>query len=127
MYNRGVLYSSQPPTWLLSFYYTKFGYIELGGARKKGVLAYFEDCYYYCVKLKVADPRFVPYDYIVEIRNRQNDGIREWLEWIVPTDEEIKNLARRLNVKEVYNSVSFYPGYTREETPIDFEPTDMGA
>lgn len=126
MYNRGTLYSAQPPTFLLSWFYNRLGYIELGGAKKKGSHAFFEDCYHHCLKLKVADPRFVPHEYIVEIRNRQNDGIAEWLEWVVPTDEEIQAVTKKLRVEEIYNSVPFYPDFSREATPIDFIPTDMG-
>jgi hypothetical protein len=77
--------------------------------------------------MKVADPRFVPYDLIVEIRNRQNDNIYEWLEWVVPTDDDIKKLQTKLRVKELYNSVKFYAGFKREDTPTNFEPTLLGV
>lgn len=125
-YNQGKLYSSQPPVHLLSFAYEESGYIVVSG-RRANTFAMFEDCYHHCVRMKVADPRFVPHELIVEIRNRQNDQDYEWLEWVVPTDDEIKKLQTKLRVKEIYNSVKFYPGFTREDTPKDFEPTILGV
>jgi len=123
-YNNGCLRSSQEPTFLLSFRYDENGYIILGGNHGIYRLHYmhFMDCYARCVSFRVADPRFVPYEYIVEIRNRQIQGEREWLDWVVPTDQQIKETATKCKVKELYNSVDFYQGYTREETTHDHIP-----
>jgi hypothetical protein len=123
-YNKGILRSSQEPTFLMSFRYDENGYIILGGNHGIYRLHYmhFMDCYARCVAFQIADPRFIPYEYIVEIRNRQSQGIREWLDWVVPTDIQIKELSTKCKVKEIYNSVDFYQGYTREETTHDHIP-----
>lgn len=128
-YNKQLLYASQPAPYLLSFQYDETGYIVVGGNQANTYMS-FEDCYQRCVELKVADPRFVPPELIVEIRNRQtelltlpsneqpNDGIN-WLEWIAPNEDLIKRLCTKLKLKELYNSVRFPRGWTREETPIE--------
>lgn len=117
-YNDNKLYSAQPPTLLVSFPYNDLGYIQGFGKDHYRILS-FEECYRHCINLKIADPRFVQYEHIVEIRNRQVQGEKEWLAWIVPTDKQIKEVAVKAGIKEVYNSVRFPQGWTREDTPID--------
>jgi len=119
-YNQQVLFQSQPPVFLVSFQYDMSSTIVVGGIYPSTYMS-FQDCYQRCVNLKIADPRFVPHDYIVKIRDRQNDGDEEWLEWIVPDEKELRTLRRYLQVDELYNSVHFPQGWTREETPIDYE------
>jgi len=118
-YNLGTLWQSQPATFLMSFQYDECGYVVIGGNRIHEYM-YFEDCYQRCDNYKMADPRFIPYELIVEIRNRQQQGDPDWLQWMVPTDADIKTLKTNLKVKEVYNSVNFRDGWTREATPKDF-------
>jgi hypothetical protein len=118
-YNDGKLFSSQPLPYLISFEYDMYGRIVVGG-RSPHSYRYFMDCYNKCIIHKIADPRFIPYDTIVEMRNRQLQLIPEWLEWIVPDEVTLKMLRRETGVKELYNSVKFPPGFTREETPSNF-------
>lgn len=119
-FNKGILYSAQPPPYLMSFSYDESGYITVGGNRANQYMMFY-DCYARCINYRIADPRFVEYDLIVEIRNRQNEGVEEWLDWIVPNDDMIKRLCTKLGVNDLYNSVKFLMGWTREETPKDYE------
>ena len=81
---------------------------------------FFQDCYQRCLNLQIADPRFVPEEYIVALRDKQNQG--EWLDWTVPTQTTIQRLCTRFQLDDLYNSMKFPMGWTREETPNDFEP-----
>lgn len=117
-YNQQKLYSAQPTPYLVSFQYDEFGFIVIGGNQPRTFKSFLE-CYQDCVTYKIADPRFIPYELIVEIRNRQNEAIQEWLEWIVPDDNTIEAIAKRAGVKEIYNSVHFARGLTREESPME--------
>lgn len=130
-YNNQQLFASQPPPYLLSFQYDELGFIVVGGIYQH-IYMTFDDCYRRCLEFKVADPRFVPPEYIVEIRNRQIEQSMEgpptdskqlnWLDWIVPDEDTIKRLCTKLKLKQgLYNSVRFPKGCTREETPIDDE------
>lgn len=126
-FNEQKLFSSQPPPFLMSFQYDDIGFIVVGGNHRTTYMT-FEDCYARCVEFQIADPRFVPHEYIVEIRNRQNEqttskltklnGI-DWTNWIVPNEDTIKRLCTKIGIKDLYNSVRFPRGCTREETPID--------
>lgn len=120
-YNQQKLYQAQPIPFIMSYQYDESGYIVVGG-RFPSTYMFFQDCYARCVHYKIADPRFVPPEYLVEIRNRQIQGDKEWLQWIVPNEKEIAHLKRFLGIKELYNSVNFAMGWTREETPIDYDP-----
>lgn len=122
-YNDNILYAAQPIIYMLSFEYDKYGYIVVGG-RYPTTYRYFEDCYNKCVKLKVADPRFVPPEAIEAIRVKQIQLDPEWMKWRVPDEKTIKELRSKLKLKELYNSVRFRPGFTREETPVNFQPID---
>lgn len=126
-FNEMKLYSAQPEPFLASFQYDEVGYIVMGGIYQTTYLM-FEECYQRCVDLKIADPRFVPPEYITELRNRKIEQLTtkkytgtNWLEWIVPDEDTIKGLKIRLKLKELYNSVRFPKGCTREETPEGFE------
>ncbi len=120
-YNEGKLFASQPTVYLLSFEYDKLGRIVIGG-RHPYSYRYFMDCYNKCLIHKVADPRFIPYEDIVEIRKKQVQLDPEWLQWVVPDDFTLKQLRTDTGVDELYNSVKFPPGFTREETPTNFTP-----
>lgn len=121
MYNEGVLYASQPQVYLISFEYDMHGYIVIGG-RSPYSYRYFMDCYNKCLIHKIADPRFIPYEDIVLIRNKQVQLDPDWLDWIVPDEVTLQRLRTETGVDELYNSVKFRKGFTREETPINFEP-----
>jgi hypothetical protein len=123
-YNLQTLYTSQPPVYLISFEYDSNGYIVVGG-RYSGDYRYFEDCYNKCISLKIADPRFIPPDYIENIRNFQLQGHQDWLEWIVPNEENLKRLQTETKQKDgLYNTVKFRPGWRKEDTPLDFRPLE---
>ena len=126
-YNQSKLTSSQPRLILISLTYDENGYPLVGPFNNRFMKDYifFMEVYTRCCELKIADPRFVPYEYIVEIRNRQIQNEPEWMQWWTPTDKEIKSVADKLNISKpslVYNSVKFPHGFTREETPVDFVP-----
>lgn len=123
-YNTGVLFSSQPPVYLISFEYDSNGYIVVGG-KYSNDYRYFEDCYNKCISLKIADPRFIPPEYIENIRNFQLQGHQDWLEWIVPNEEILKQLQYETKQKDgLYNTVKFRSGWRKEDTPIDFQPLE---
>lgn len=124
-YNQGNLYSAQPPTFLMSLPYGEDFYPIIGGHNHHFYTKYiyFEEVVERCKKFKIADPRFFEYEIIVEIRNRQIQGDKEWLKWVVPNDKQIKDLELRLPIDQpIYNSVKFAPGFTHADTPADFEP-----
>lgn len=120
-YNEGILYTSQPQIYFLSFEYDKNGYIVIGG-RSPYSYRYFMDCYNKCLIHKVADPRFIPYEDIVAIRNKQIQLDPDWLKWIVPDEVTLQRLRTETGVDELYNSVKFPRGFTREETPTNWTP-----
>ena len=117
LYNKQVLYAAQPKTYLVSFPYNKYNHITSTGAPFARQLS-FEECYRKCIDYKVADPRFVPPEYIAELRNRQNSEDPQWKDWRVPNEKWIRSFETRIG-REAYNSVHFTPGWTREDTPID--------
>jgi hypothetical protein len=119
-YNQGVLYSAQPATFILSLQYDEHNYVVVGGNSPRTYMT-FEDCYDRCMEFKVADPRFVPYEYIVAVRNKQIQNQEEWLKWVVPTDDDIKKFCTECKIKEIYNSVNFLSGWKREDTPTDYD------
>jgi hypothetical protein len=121
MYNEGKLYSSQPQVYLISFEYDMHGYIVIGG-RHPYAYRYFMDCYNKCLIHKIADPRFIPYEDIVAIRNKQIQLDPDWLDWIVPDEVTLQRLRTETGVDELYNSVKFRKGFTREETPVNYVP-----
>ena len=126
-YNQSKLTASQPRLILISLVYDENGYPIVGPFNNRFMkdYIYFIEVYTRCCELKIADPRFVPYEYIVEIRNRQVQNEPEWMQWWTPTDKEIKTVADKLNISKpslVYNSVKFPNGFGMEETPVDFVP-----
>jgi hypothetical protein len=125
-YNESRLVSSQPKNILVSIDYDKNGYPLVGAFYNKYVneYIYFEEVRERCVDLKIADPRFIPYEFIVEIRNKQNDGDPEWLTWYAPTDKELKQYEPllKLPVSRFFNSVEFPEGFRHEDTPVNFVP-----
>jgi hypothetical protein len=129
-YNLRKLYKAQPPLFLISFEYNDRGLIVAGGQNHK-VIVSFADCVWKCKMLKVADPRFIPHDQIVGLRNKQLQN--EFMDWSVPNEEDIRELRLKINEnleidyrirsnEQVYNSVFFDKGSTLEDTPDDFEP-----
>jgi hypothetical protein len=122
-YNEQKLYAAQPTPYLVSFAYDKFNRIIVGGNDRSYMT--FQECYQRCLDFKIADPRFVPPELIVEIRNRQNEGIEEWLHWIVPDDKTLDNIRVLIKRDEIYNSVRFSIGWTREDTPHDYDIEDV--
>lgn len=126
-YNKSELTTNQPTPILISLSYDTDGYPIVGAYRGRSWkhYLYFEEAYHKCAMLKIADPRFVEYEKIVEIRNRLVQKDPDWEDWYVPTEDQLKDIARSLGVRKIeniYNSISFPPGYTREETPHDFVP-----
>lgn len=125
-YNDNSLYASQPPTFLTSIEYNWEHYPIVGGFMNQFYkdYLYWEEAYHRILEHQVADPRFVEYEAIVEIRNRQIRGEDAWLKWIVPTDKDLQTISRQLelDIPNIFNSVIFAPGFTREETPKDFIP-----
>lgn len=123
-YNTGTLFSSQPPVYLISFEYDSNGYVVVGG-KFSGDYRYFEDCYNKCISLKIADPRFIPPEYIENIRNFQLQGHQDWLEWIVPNEEILKQLQTETKQRDgLYNTVKFRKGWRKADTPLDFQPLE---
>jgi hypothetical protein len=125
-YNFGSIYSSQPPTFLLSLEYNWEHYPIVGGYENQFYkdYIYWEEVYTRACEYAVADPRFLEYEAIVEIRNRQIRGEEQWLKWVVPSDKDLQDISRelQLDIPDIFNSVTFAPGFTREETPKDFIP-----
>lgn len=126
-YNTSQLTQHQETPILISLAYDDEGYPLVGAYRGRywPYYIHFEECYHRCAMLKIADPRFVEYEKIVEIRNRLVQQDPDWIDWIVPTDDQLKKIATSLGVRKVeniYNSVKFLNPYTREATPKDFVP-----
>lgn len=123
-YNKGNLISSQPVTFLMSLAYGEDAFPIVGGHHRHFFTKYlyFEEAVERCKYYKIADPRFFEYDIIVEIRNRQIQGEEEWLKWAVPTDKQLRDLHQTFVVKDLYNIVTFAPGFTNADTPADFIP-----
>jgi hypothetical protein len=121
LFNENVIIADQPPTPLLSFSYAYNSHPTIGGHYKNAYIA-FEECVLLCLHYKKADPRYIPYEQILDIRTRQINNEKEWLDWIVPKDAYIELLKQKFGVDELYNCVQFNEGLTREETPIDFKP-----
>ena len=123
-YNFGSIYSSQPPTFLMSIEYNWEHYPIVGGWNNQFYkdYLYWEEAYTRVCEFAIADPRFLEYEAIVEIRNRQIRGEEEWLKWVVPSDKDLQEISRhlQLDIPNIFNSVIFAPGFTREETPKDF-------
>ena len=126
-YNESRLTQGQETPLLISLSYDDEGYPLVGAYRGRSWKYYihFEECYHRCAMLKIADPRFVEYEKIVEIRNRLVQQDPEWQDWIVPTDDQLKKIAASLRVRKIeniYNSIKFMHEYSREATPKDFIP-----
>lgn len=125
-YNFGSIYSSQPPTFLMSLEYNWEHYPIVGGWNNQFYkdYIYWEEAYTRVCEFAIADPRFLEYEAIVEIRNRQIRGEEQWLKWVVPSDKDLQEISRKLqlDIPNIFNSIIFAPGFTREETPKDFIP-----
>lgn len=114
-YNNFNLYVCQPHIALLSFEYDELGYIVAGGYKPHEYMS-FDDCRKFCIKQKVADPRFMTHEEIIEIRNQQLQGNPDWLSWVVPGEEELKTFRSKANVTTIFNSVKFREGFGYQET-----------
>jgi len=116
-YNRRTLYSQQAPVYIISLQYNEINNIVVDGNRYYQLLS-FEEAYERCLEFKVADPRFVPPEYIEKIRDRQNSEDPLWRDWSVPSARWIRSFENKIGC-EAYNSVYFPVGWTREDTPND--------
>lgn len=116
-YNKNKLFASQDPVYLLSFCYNSEGRIVFNGTHYYQYLS-FRECYQRCIEFKIADPRFITYEEIVQIRNRINSDDPEWKDWRVPTDTILTELAAKIPAPEIYDSVSFLPHLTRIKTML---------
>jgi hypothetical protein len=126
-YNETKLTQAQETPLLISLSYDTDGYPLVGAYRGQSWKYYihFEECYHRCAMLKIADPRFVEYEKIVEIRNRLVQQDPDWVDWIAPTYDQLKKIAATFgfrNIEQIYNSVKFLHAYSREATPKDFIP-----
>lgn len=115
-YNKNKLFAAQEPVYLLSFCYNDDGRIVYNGAQYYQYLS-FRECYQRCIEFKIADPRFITYEEIVQIRNRINSEDKEWSGWRVPTDTILTELSAKIG-RELYDSVSFLPHLTRAKTML---------
>jgi hypothetical protein len=116
-FNKGILHANQEPNYLLSICYDEFSHPVAGGMRQYQYLS-FEEVYQKCVEYKIADPRFVPLGLIKRIKDKQNSGDPDWLEWRAPPLNWIERFEKKIG-KTAYNSLKFPRGWTREETPIE--------
>jgi len=117
-YNRRELYSTQDPVYLLSFDYNEAGYIVVDGRQYYRSLT-FKQAYERCLEFKVADPRFIPHDKIVLLRDRKNSGDPQWADWSVPPDSFLDQLHRTVHRDSMYDTIEFPKFCTREETMQD--------
>lgn len=114
-YNKQDLYSAQKPVILTSFCYNDEGRIVTNAVSYYQYLS-FRECHAKCIEYKIADPRFIPYEQIYDIRSRINSGDEEWLQWRVPTDKQIEEIQRIIGIDSIYDSIRFLPHLTRQAT-----------
>jgi len=114
-YITGNLYASQVLPPLYCWYWNNKGYIRHPTLTSQ--LISFQYCKRQLKQEQFADPRFFTVEELNELRTKQSDNDRDYINWHVPSIVEIQTIEAEIK-KPIYDSIQFPSGYGKEYNPI---------